>query len=130
MLVELLSGLSGNQMKYHAASNKGVKAAQLADHIRDLAAVFLLRELSGAPLVTITQVNLTPDLQQATIWFRVFPVEQLAKTTTRLNRLAPKLQHEISQKMQRRFVPKLRFQADQSVESSQTLDNLLNQDNF
>ena len=77
-------------------------------------------------VVTITSVDVTPDLRQAFVYVStlgetIAPDELLA----RLARLAPEWQQEVAQRMHIKYTPKLFFRFDDSLERGDRVMNIL-----
>ena len=69
--------------------------------------------------VTITDVELTPDLKLAKVFFSVYgPPEKQKQTEKILEEATPFFRKEIGQRIQLRFVPALRFYYDQTQEKA------------
>ena len=68
-------------------------------------------------LVTINDVDVTPDLRQAHVFVGILGPEQLQrKTLAKLQRDAGQLQVKISKRVVLRYTPRLNFKLDDSVE--------------
>lgn len=76
--------------------------------------------------VTVTHVNVTPDLKQAFVYYSVLG-DAKAKETTRkvLIKSAGFLQKEIGANLKLRFTPKLEFRLDESIDKGLEIDQLL-----
>lgn len=103
---------------------KAIKAAQLADQIRDYLATWASQDFPGA-LFAITQVTLTPDLRQATIWVDVLIPDSEKKIIAELNKKRNSYRHKLAQTFQRRSVPILTFSLDDHESIALQLDALL-----
>ncbi len=69
--------------------------------------------------VTITDVELTPDLKLAKIFFSVYgPPEKQKQTQKILEEATPFFRREIGHRVLLRFVPALRFYYDQTQEKA------------
>lgn len=83
-----------------------IKAAQLADQIRDYVAVWLLKDFPNA-FLSIDQVTLSGNMLTATIW-----LVNSGITTVHMGDVAPKAkeyQKKLSSQMKRRSIPRLEF---------------------
>jgi ribosome-binding factor A len=109
-----------------AARNRavGIKAAQLADAIRDALAGPIQRQLPGF-FVSITSVTLSEDKQRATIWVRTYPTDKTATALKQLEKHQGQLQHALTTSLPRRQLPRITFAIDTSVESEDALSSLL-----
>lgn len=106
----------------------GLRKEQLADEIRDiLASCFQGGQLSDPRLenVTITAVKLSPDLQVASVYFRVYLDAEQEKAQRGLESAAGFLRKKLSQVLDVRRVPTLRFFYDESIERASKIEKLL-----
>lgn len=78
-------------------------------------------------VVTVTEVQISPDLKNATVYIMPLGGERLAETVHAMNEYAGFYRHEVAQTVTLRHVPKLRFQADNSFEYAQRIDDILHQ---
>jgi len=89
-----------------------------ADVIRD-------PRVAGAGL-TVTSVDVTPDLANAHVWVSsLSDDDKLAEAVKGLNHAAGKLRHEVGQRIQVRHLPLLRFTADQATREGDRLTALI-----
>lgn len=87
-------------------ADRSIKAAQLADQIRDYLAAWTAREYPGS-FVVVTQVTLTPNLREATAWVRLIGNE--AKTSRQLIADTKGYQHKLRGALKRAHIPTLQF---------------------
>lgn len=103
---------------------------RVADQIRDrLALLFSLEEISDPRLdgVTITAVKVTPDLQLASVYYRVLDNsdesrKQAQKGFESCNGF---LRKKLSEGLDLRRVPELRYFFDESIERGAHIEKLL-----
>lgn len=78
--------------------------------------------------VTITHVDVTPDLRSACVFFSVMG-NQEAKKTSRfvLEKAAGFLQKEIGHNLKLRYTPKLVFRLDESIDRGIEIDEILHE---
>lgn len=105
------------------------RADRLAERIREEVATFLS---SGAKdprlqgLVTVTGVDVTPDLRRARVFVSVMGSdEERAATFTALESMAGHLRSRVAKTLRLRFTPELEFSNDQSVERAARIETLL-----
>ena len=106
----------------------GLRTLRLADEIRDLlASCFVGDRLRDPRLqgISITHVRLSGDLQQATVFFRVFDPSKLADVEVALRNCAGYLRSTLSAGIQIRKLPELRFRYDESIEEGAKIEALL-----
>jgi ribosome-binding factor A len=107
-------------------SPKSIKAAQLADLIRDLIASYIQKEVHGS-IITVSSVTMNPDLQRATAWVRVFPSENSHQMLKQLRNSLGKYQTLLKNDLARKNMPKLYLELDTTLEDENHINSLLNQ---
>src|SRR5688572_20670433 len=98
--------------------SQGSRPDRVADQIRAELALLLARDVHdpGIGFVTITRVQMTPDLQQARIFYTSLGDDQARKNSGRaLERAAPFLRRQIGSRLRLKRVPDLRFAYDESI---------------
>jgi ribosome-binding factor A len=87
----------------------------------------LLRELRDPRIgmVTITAVDVSPDLSHAKIFFTMLAKEHLEETTKGLQRAAGFLRTQLARRIKIYTTPELRFEYDESVERGDRLSRLI-----
>lgn len=102
---------------------------RVAQEIQRLLAESLRTEVKDpriAALVTITAVDVSPDLRQARVFVTLLGDAQACESTLdALNRSAPFLRHALSARMTLRSVPALKFVFDASVERGARIARLI-----
>jgi ribosome-binding factor A len=85
-----------------------------------------LRDPRIPDVVTITEVRLAPDCRNATVFVSLMGDAAMKKeAVAALNHAAPFLQHVVAARIVMKFVPKLYFKLDKSLEESDHLNELL-----
>jgi ribosome-binding factor A len=89
----------------------------------------LSREVSfEAALVTVQQVDITPDLKHAHVFISVIGSEAQARAAmARLHDRRTHLQHLLSKRVILKFTPHLHFKLDESIERGTRVINILEQ---
>lgn|GEM_PF-6585956 len=105
-------------------SPQSIKAAQLADLIRDLLAKYIQREISGS-IITVTSVTLSHDFHYATAWIRVFPSTQSDAVFARLTRMRSLFQRQLRSDIPRKIIPDLEISLDTNPEDESHITELL-----
>jgi ribosome-binding factor A len=109
----------------------GLRQTRLADEMRDiLAAAFTGGQLSDPRLagVTITAVKLSPDLQLASVYFRIYgdePEKAATAAAAGLTSASGYLRRLLAEAFDIRRVPNLRFFYDESIERGSKIESLL-----
>ena len=79
--------------------------------------------------VTITDVEMSPDLKHARVYFSVLGNEQEKRDTARgIRRAAKFIRGRIAERVELRYVPTLRFVLDETAERAQRIEMLLRQE--
>ena len=109
----------------------GLRKERLADEIRDLLATAFMGGNMRDPrleYVTITAVKLTPDLQLASVYYRVFgDATVVSSTQLGLDSAVGFLRRRLAESLEIRRVPNLRFFHDESIERGSRIEHLLSQ---
>jgi ribosome-binding factor A len=104
------------------ASNRIQKVNEL---IKEEVSKILLTELGDHKgLLTITAVETTPDLRQATVWFRYLNGDE-TEIEKELKAKERSIQHEVNRKFTMKYVPKISFRYDKSGEYADKINELL-----
>lgn len=102
------------------------RVLKLADQIRVIAAQMLERRIKDPRLgfVTITDVHLTGDSRDATLFYTVLDGD-LAETQTALDSAKGLIRSTVGKQLGLRFAPTLTFQADAMPENARQIEELL-----
>ena len=76
-------------------------------------------------MVTITSVDVSPDLSHAKVFFTILDKKLLSETIQGLQRAAGFLRSQLSHRMSMYTTPELRFVYDESVERGDRLSQLI-----
>ena len=88
----------------------------------------VLRKLKDPRIgfVTLTGVDVAPDLKLARVYYSVLGEKKEKEETQRaLERATGFLQHEIAEALKLRFTPKLTFHLDESLEEGMRIEGIL-----
>ena len=108
--------------------SQGSRPERVADQIRSEIATLLAREVHdpGIGFVTLTRVELSPDLQVARVMYTVLGDDRARSTSARaLERTAPFLRRQIGGRLRLRRAPELRFVYDDSIAGQDRIEQLL-----
>ena len=83
------------------------------------------RLLDAGSKVTVTEVQVTPDLRQATAFVTPLGGGEMGEMLEALQDAAPQLQQEINRQSQLKFTPRLTFRHDDTFEKAQRMDSIL-----
>jgi ribosome-binding factor A len=104
------------------------RVRKIADRIKVIVAEMLERRVKDPRLgfVTVTDVRVSGDTQQASIFYTVFGAdEDLAGTAAALESAKGLLRSEVGKQLGMRHVPNLEFIHDALPESARQIDDLL-----
>ena len=82
-------------------------------------------ELDGIS-ITVTEVRISPDLSNATVFVMRLGGGHSAETVAALERATPFLRHQIAERVHLRHVPNLTFEADTSFDYAEHISQILN----
>jgi ribosome-binding factor A len=105
-----------------------LRKERMGDEIRDIIAGCLTGGQMNDPrlqFVTITGVKLSPDLQLASVHFRVVDEKTQNDTRKALDNAAGIFRTKLAKALDVRRVPELRFFFDTSVERGASVDSML-----
>src|SRR5262245_57712230 len=106
----------------------GARADRVADQLRAELADLLSRVVHdpGIGFVTLTRVQVTPDLQVARVHYTSLGDDASRRTTEQaLVRAAPFLRRQIGGRLRLRRVPELKFLYDDSIAGQDRIERLL-----
>ena len=109
-------------------ANNGTRAAKLADRIRVIVAETLKTRVKDPRLgfVTITDVRITGDLRDATVFYTVYgSEEERAESTAALESAKGILRTEVGRQTGVKHTPSLTFVADAIPEGARNIEDLL-----
>jgi ribosome-binding factor A len=75
--------------------------------------------------VTVTEVQVSPDLKHATVFVMPLGGKELEETVEALNQIVGHFRHEVARTVKLRYAPRLRFSADNSFIYAQRIDDIL-----
>ena len=108
------------------ASNRQLKVAKQIQ--QDLAEIFRLKaaEFSGN-MISVTHVEMTPDLGTAKVYLSIFPAPDKQQILTDIKAETKGIRFELGKKIknQLRKVPELYFYLDDSLDQAERISELL-----
>ena len=104
----------------------GHRARRVADVVREELARLLREEVRDPRVgfVTLTGVELSPDLKQARVHVSILQADP-AEALTALTRAVPFLRRGLARNAGLRFTPELRFVEDRSAERGSRIEGIL-----
>jgi ribosome-binding factor A len=110
-----------------AQSQRQLRAGELVRRaVADILREGHVREpaLTGVP-VTISEARVSPDLRHATVYVSGLTVADPEAVAAALNKVAGFLQKELGRRVEMRFTPKLRFEADSRFDDAVEINEML-----
>ena len=101
------------------------RQGRVANIIQECAATFIQHEANTNPLITITRVDLSPDLKRAIIFFTTIPDGKEADALIFLKRSATDLRNYLKQKAKMKRIPHLEFYLDAGERHRQHIDEVM-----
>ena len=100
---------------------------KLGDLIQRELADLIRRELRDprVGMITITSVDVSPDLSHAKVFFTMLVKDQLAGTLQGLKRSSGYLRSQLARRLKLYTTPEIRFAYDESVERGDHLSRLI-----
>jgi ribosome-binding factor A len=92
--------------------------------VRQTVAMGLLELLDTDVLVTVTSVQVSPDLRNATVWLGVNS-DDIEKALGQVSQSRQQMQRKVGEVMSTKFVPRLEFRIDKSGSYSEHINRLL-----
>jgi ribosome-binding factor A len=110
--------------------SQGSRPDRVADQMRSELALLLAREVHdpGIGFVTITRVQVSPDLQHARVHYTSLGDAQARRNTARaLERATPFLRRQIGSRLRLKRVAELEFLYDESIAGQDRIEQILNE---
>lgn len=108
---------------------QGHRPDRVGEQIREELSQLLARGAvhdPGIGFITLTRVQVSPDLQQARVFYTILGDQKARKDTARaLQRATPFLRRQIGDRIRLRRVPELDFRFDESVMHQDRVEQLL-----
>lgn len=80
-------------------------------------------------LITVTSSEISPDLKRATIYFTVHGGEEEGKKNAELlNSASGFIQHQLSEKLELKYTPKIKFKYDPVYDKIERIETLLKEE--
>jgi ribosome-binding factor A len=108
--------------------SQGSRPDRIGDQLRAELSELLMREVHdpGIGFITLTRVQVSPDLQQARVLYTTLGDEAARRNTARaLARVAPFLRRRVAGRLRLRRVPELRFVFDESIGHQDRIEQLI-----
>lgn len=104
---------------------KNDRHIKVTNLIKELAATFIRHEANSDPLITVTNVDLSPDLRRAIIFVTTIPDGREQDAVIFLKRNGTHLRDFLKQKARLKHIPHLEFMVDAGEKHRQHMDELV-----
>ena len=108
---------------------QGYRPDRVGDQIRQELSELLSRGAvhdPGIGFITLTRVTVSPDLQQARVYYTSLGDSQARRETAKaLERATPFFKRHVGSRLQLRRVPELQFRFDESIEHQDRVEQIL-----
>jgi ribosome-binding factor A len=107
---------------------QGSRPERVADQVRAEVSTMIARDLRdpGIGFITITRVQVSPDLQHARVYYTTLGDPAARKNTAKaLERASSFMRRQLGQRLQLRRAPELEFRFDASIEHQDRVERLL-----
>src|ERR671912_580271 len=107
---------------------QGSRPERIGDQIREELSILLARQVHdpGIGFLTITRVKVSPDLQQARVFYTTLGDDKARKDSARaLQRATPFLKRHVGRRLQLKRVPELTWMFDESIEKTDRIERIL-----
>lgn len=98
--------------------------------LKDLSEIFQKnpKHFFGSAFVTVTDVDVSPDLSLARVYFSVLPISEAEDVFSRLNEIKSEIRKLLGNKIGKRIrkIPELAFFHDDTGEQANKMDKLIN----
>ncbi|MDE3156185.1 MAG: 30S ribosome-binding factor RbfA [Acidobacteriota bacterium] len=108
--------------------SQGSRPDRVGDQLRAELSELLMREVHdpGIGFITLTRVQVSPDLQQARVFYTTLGDETARRNTARaLGRVAPFLRRRLGGRLRLRRIPELRFTFDESIGHQDRIEQII-----
>jgi len=107
-----------------------VRLLKVGERVRHVLSEILARQqvhddTLTAHSVSVTEVRMTPDLRQATVYVKPLLGAEEGEVVVALRQNTAYLQREVAKRLGLKFAPKLKFRADESFEEADRIQRLL-----
>ena len=111
-------------------STKSQRQLRVGEELRHLISNALLREsfydqIIENNTITITEVNVSPDLKNAKVYIMPLGGENKFEVLDSLNKSNGRIKKIISSNINLRQIPKLKFKIDETFEYAKNIENIL-----
>lgn len=105
-----------------------IRTERVASLIKEEIGAIILREYSSTAygFITVTDVNMSPDLKIAKVYFSIFGSQEKQQLTMEmLNGEKQHIRAEVAHRVQLKFAPALQFYHDTTMDEADKINRLL-----
>lgn len=116
--------------KQHTPEEHSVRVLRVGERVRHILSEILARQevhddTLSAHSVSVTEVRMTPDLRNATVYVKPLLGTAEEAVVTALRHNTAYLQREVAKRLGLKFAARLAFRADESFDEAARIDRLL-----
>jgi ribosome-binding factor A len=116
--------------KQYTAEEHSVRVLRVGERVRHILSEILARQqvhddTLSAHTVSVTEVRMTPDLRNATVYVKPLLGSDEAEVVKALQQNTAYLQREVAKRLGLKFAAKLQFRADETFDEASRIDRLL-----
>jgi ribosome-binding factor A len=93
--------------------------------IQELAASFIQKEANSNPMITVTSIDLSPDMRRAIIFVTTIPDGREQDAVIFLKRNATEMRNYFKKKARMKHIPHLEFMVDAGEKHRQHMDEIV-----
>lgn len=101
------------------------RQARVGTVLKECAATFIQYEANTNPLITVTRVDISPDLKKAIVFFTTIPDGKEAESLIFLKRSASAMRQYIKEHAKLKRIPHLDFMVDAGERHRQHIDEVM-----
>lgn len=98
---------------------------RIASLLKEHAARFILQEANSNPLITVTNVTISPDYRKATIFVTTIPEQKEQEALIFLKRYGTEFRQYIKKHAKLKFIPHVEFAIDHGERHRQHIDEIV-----
>ncbi|NTV80262.1 MAG: 30S ribosome-binding factor RbfA [Candidatus Aminicenantes bacterium] len=108
-------------------SDKGIRPRRVAELVQAELSRILIREFQdpGTGLLTVTRVEMTPDLLSARVSLSVFGAEDAGALLSRIERTKSRIRRTLASRVKLKYNPELFFALDPGPDHQARIDRLI-----
>lgn len=103
------------------------RSVRVGDLIREEVADIIMNRIKHKTLgfITVTGAKVSDDLRHATVYLSVLDEKDRDSTVRKLNSSSSFIRGELGRRLKMKYVPKIAFRIDESIEYGRKIDNIL-----